>query len=150
MDKFNFVGGVHSDLSAKPFMSIDYGTTEGGTGHVGAICHKQPVLEKAIRGVIQENAFSDLRVSSTIVSIREDNNFVYVEYTSADGTLRKIRSRFMVGADGKTGYTRKKYLEPKGIIMEQCSQSVDPPRTLTSLKDLLIFTGHRMKKHGSH
>lgn len=128
MDRFNFVGGVHSDLSVKPFMSIDYGTTEGGTGHVGFICHKQPVLEKAIRGAIQENAFSELRVSSTIVSIREDNDFVYVEYTSANGTLRKMRSRFMVGADGKTGYTRKKYLEPKGIIMEQCSQSVDPPR----------------------
>lgn len=150
MDRFNFVGGVHSDLSVKPFMSIDYGTTEGGTGHVGFICHKQPVLEKAIRDVIQENAFSDLRVSSTIVSIREDNDFVYVEYTSADGTLRKMRSRFMVGADGKTGYTRKKYLEPRGIIMEQCSQSVDPPQTLISLKDSLIFTGHRMKRHGSH
>ena len=44
----------------------------------------------------------------------------------------------MVGADGKTGYTRKKYLEPKGIIMEQCSQPVDP-QTLISLKDLLIL-----------
>ena len=128
MDKFNFIGGAHSDLSVKPFMSIDYGTTEGGTGHVGFICHKQPILEKAIRSAIQENAYSDLRVSSTVVSIREDNDFVYVEYTSVDGTLRKMRSRFMVGADGKTGYTRKKYLEPKGIIMEQCSQSVDPLR----------------------
>ena len=107
-------------------------------------------LEKAIRGVIQENAFSDLRVGSTIVSVREDNGFVYVEYTSADGILRKMRSRFTVGADGKTGYTQKRYLVPKGIIMEQCSQSVDPPQTLTSPGDLLIFIGHRMKQHGLH
>jgi 2-polyprenyl-6-methoxyphenol hydroxylase-like FAD-dependent oxidoreductase len=122
MTRFNFVGGVHNDLSKKAFMAIDYGTTEGGTGHVGFICHKQPVLEKAIRGVIAESAFSELRVSSTIVSIAEDNDFVYVEYVGADGTRRKMRAKFLVGADGKTGYTRKKYLEPKGIIMEQCSQ----------------------------
>jgi 2-polyprenyl-6-methoxyphenol hydroxylase-like FAD-dependent oxidoreductase len=122
MTRFNFVGGVHNDLSKKAFMAIDYGTTEGGTGHVGFICHKQPVLEKAIRGVIAESAFSELRVSSTIVSIAEDNDFVYVEYVGADRTRRKMRAKFLVGADGKTGYTRKKYLEPKGIIMEQCSQ----------------------------
>jgi 2-polyprenyl-6-methoxyphenol hydroxylase-like FAD-dependent oxidoreductase len=122
MNKFNFIGGTHNDLSKKEFMAIDYGTTEGGTGHVGFICHKQPALEKAIRGVIAENAFSELRVGSTIVSISEDSEFVYVEYVSADGTRRKMRAKFLVGADGKTGYTRKKYLEPKGIIMEQCSQ----------------------------
>lgn len=102
-------------------MAIDNGTT-GGTGHVGFICHKQPVLEKALRGVIAKSAFSELRVSSTVVSITEDSDFVYVEYHGADGTRRKMRAKFLVGADGKTGYTRKKYLEPKGIIMEQCSQ----------------------------
>lgn len=122
MNRFNFIGGVHNDLKAKPFMSLDYDTTEGGTGHVGFICHKQPVLEKAIRGVIAESAFSELRPGSTVVSITEDSEFVYVEYVSAHGTRQKMRAKFLVGADGKTGYTRKKYLEPKGIIMEQCSQ----------------------------
>ena len=130
MNKFNFVGGVHSDLSAKAFMVMDYGTTEGGTGHVGFICHKQPVLEQAIRGVIEENEFSELRVGSTIVSIAEDTEYVYVEYSSPDGIQRKMRAKFMVGADGKTGFTRKKYLEPKGILMEKCSQSVTLPDTM--------------------
>jgi 2-polyprenyl-6-methoxyphenol hydroxylase-like FAD-dependent oxidoreductase len=150
MNRFNFVGGVHNDLSTKAFMSIDYGTTEGGTGHVGFICHKQPVLEKAIRAAIAENEFSELRVGSTIVSITEDRDFVQVEYASTNGTRRKMRAKFLVGADGKTGYTRKKYLEPKGIIMEQCSQSVDPFQAPPLSNNSWSITGHHTKRRGSH
>lgn len=124
MDKFYFIGGVHSDLSRKPFMAMDYSTTEGGTGHVGFICHKQPVLERAIRSVIEENPFSELRPGSTVVAITEDKDLVHVEYDDSAGTRREVRGRFLVGADGKTGYTRKKYLEPRGVIMERCSEYV--------------------------
>jgi len=34
-------------------------------------------------------------------------------------TEKKITAKFLVGADGKTGFVRKKYLEPKGVIMEK-------------------------------
>ena len=122
MDKFNFISGVHSDLSKKPFLTMDYGTTEGGTGHVGFLCHKQPVMEKAIRDVIQESSFCELRPGSTVVSITEDENLVRVGYENASGTRKGVRAKFLIGADGKTGFTRKKYLEPKGIILERCHQ----------------------------
>ena len=121
MGIFNFVGGIHSDLSRKPFMRLDYGTSEGGTGHVGFICHKQPVLEKNIRSKIGNCQHSRLRMSCTLNSIREDQDWVYATYTNSENIERTIRAKFLVGADGKTGFTRKKYLEPKGVLMQQIS-----------------------------
>jgi 2-polyprenyl-6-methoxyphenol hydroxylase-like FAD-dependent oxidoreductase len=120
MERFNFISGITSDLQKKPLLSMNYSTSEGGTGHCGFICHKQPFLEKAIRDVIEASEYSTLRTSSTVKAIEEDDNYVYVDYTNGQGGTRRIRASFLVGADGKTGYVRKKYLEPKGIVMEQC------------------------------
>ena len=122
MGIFSFVGGVHSDLSRRPLMVMDNNTTEGGTGHVHFICHKQPAMEKSIRGVIAQSSSSQLRPSSTVTSILEDDEMVHVEYLDASENLHRIRAKYLVGADGKTGYTRKKYLEPRGVKMEKCSQ----------------------------
>jgi 2-polyprenyl-6-methoxyphenol hydroxylase-like FAD-dependent oxidoreductase len=121
MGIFNFIGGVHNDLRQKPFMVLDYGTSEGGTGHVGFICHKQPVLEKHIRRVLDDMPTSQLRQGCTLTNISEDVDWVYAKYRSQDQVEHNIRGRFLVGSDGKTGFTRKKYLEPKGIVMEQSS-----------------------------
>ncbi|KAK7178052.1 putative monooxygenase [Paraphaeosphaeria sporulosa] len=104
MGNFQFIGGAHNHLMKKPFMVMDYNTTEGGTGHPGFICRKQPAIEKHLRSRIEDLAESQLRLSATVTSISEDEDW------------------FLVGADGKTGYTRKKYLEPKGILIEKVSQ----------------------------
>lgn len=123
MGMFNFVGGIHSDLTTKPFMRMDYGTTEGGTGHVGFICHKQPVMEKHIRRKIAEHRSSQLRTSCTLTSIHEDKDWIYATYTDDnEHAERRVRAKFLVGADGKTGFTRKMYLEPKGVLMQQISE----------------------------
>ncbi len=109
-------------LNTKPFMRMNYNTTEGGTGHVGFICHKQPVLEKHLRCAALKSKHADIRCSSTLTSISEDEDWVYVTYTDAKGEERRIRGKFLAAADGKTGFTRKKYLEPKGVHMEKASQ----------------------------
>lgn len=101
-------------------MAIDNSTSEGGTGHVGFICHKQPEMEKAIRSRIEGNQYSQLRSSSTVTAVTEDENSVIVQYTTSSGDSKNIRGKFLVGADGKTGFVRKKYLEPQGIILEKC------------------------------
>ena len=120
MQKFNFISGTEKDLSKRPMLSVDYNTSEGGTGHVGFICQKQPILEKTIRDNIQARPHSELRTQCTVNAISEDDNHVTVRYTDATGQLRSIQAPFLVGADGKTGYVRKKYLEPKGIHMDRC------------------------------
>lgn len=58
---------------------------------------------------------SDLRSGCELTAISEDKDWVYIEYLDMSGTQRRLRSRFLVAADGKTGFVRKHYLEPKGI-----------------------------------
>ncbi|KAH7143399.1 hypothetical protein EDB81DRAFT_842680 [Dactylonectria macrodidyma] len=108
--KFKFIGGVHSDLGRKSF-------TEGGTGHPGFICHKQPAIEKHLRTQINGCSSAQLRVGSTLTSINEDDDWVYATYTDKLGKSKPVRGQFLVGADGKTGFTRKMYLEPRGVAL---------------------------------
>lgn len=86
---------------------------------MGFICHKQPTLEKHLRKSMMKTHFSDLRTSCTVEHIAEDDNWVYCGYRDQTGKNHRVKARFLVGADGKTGFTRKNYLEPLGIHMEQ-------------------------------
>lgn len=97
---------------------------EGGTCHVGIISQRQPVLEKHLRLVASRHECSQLRSSCCVIHIEEDKDWVYCNYTDATKGQRRIRAKFLVGADGKRGFTRKEYLEPKGVFMEQISQCV--------------------------
>ncbi|KAH8433016.1 putative monooxygenase [Aspergillus melleus] len=123
MEKVNFIGGEHSDLSTKPLFYLDTASTKGYTGHVWMITHKQPTLEKHLRSVIQGSQFSTLRTGCTLGSIREDDKWVYASYLDPNGNERYVRARFLVGADGKTGFVRKHYLEPRGVKMEWAEQT---------------------------
>ncbi|KAK5058131.1 hypothetical protein LTR69_007128 [Exophiala sideris] len=118
--RIHFISGKQG-LMTKPFMQMDMSSTEGGTGHVGGICHKQPIMEKYIRHSAGRCPTSVLRLGATIVEIQEDENWVRAKYTDSCGEARWIRGKFLVGADGKTGFTRKKYLEPKGVVLETVS-----------------------------
>ncbi|KAJ5814582.1 monooxygenase [Penicillium riverlandense] len=120
---FHFVGGIHRDLQAKPFLSFDTASTEGNTGHVGFVAHKQPVLEKYLRLAVNRSGFSELRSRCTLTSISEDNDWVIAIYNDASGTEHRIKARFLAAADGKTGFTRKMYLEPRGIRLETAEQT---------------------------
>ncbi|KAH8585709.1 hypothetical protein B0O99DRAFT_657166 [Bisporella sp. PMI_857] len=114
---FRFIEGGRG-LDVRPFLQFAYHTIEGGTGHPGFMSHKQPVLEKHLRGAM-DNEYGDVRLSSTVENVREDTDSIYVTYSSPGSVSRSIRAKFLVGADGKTGFVRKRYLEPKGIIMEK-------------------------------
>ena len=78
-------------------------------------------MEKHLRAAIDPK-YGELRSGSTMVAITEDDKNVFVDYHDKDGQLHKIQAKFLVGADGKTGFTRKKYLEPRGVLMEKNSK----------------------------
>ena len=88
---------------------------------MGVISVRQPILEKYVRIAATSHDSSQIRSSSTVNHIEEDEDWVYCQYLDASGEQKKIRSKFLVGCDGKTGFTRKTYLEPKGVMMEQIS-----------------------------
>lgn len=115
-----FISGSDKNLHKTPFLTTDMTTSEGNTAHVGFVFHKQPELERALRDAITTLSSSTFRSQCTVQSISEDAERVVVEYVDGQGTLRKLSGAFLVGADGKTGYVRKKYLEPKGVKMERC------------------------------
>jgi 2-polyprenyl-6-methoxyphenol hydroxylase-like FAD-dependent oxidoreductase len=81
--------------------------------------HKQPVMETCLRSVLADSPSSELRTSCTITSIDQDEDWAYSRYHDKQGKEFRIRSNFLVGADGKTGFTRKIYLESKGVKMER-------------------------------
>ncbi|KAJ5707410.1 monooxygenase [Penicillium malachiteum] len=117
MSKCHFLSGAEKNLQMKPFLSFDIGSVEGNTGHVGLFAHKQPVLEKYLRTSIEKADSSTLRSKCTLTSISEDKEWVYSKYEES-GVEKRIRAKFLVAADGKTGFVRKMYLEPKGIHLE--------------------------------
>lgn len=86
------------------------------------IAHKQPALEKHLRTIVESSELSQIRTSCTLTSIHEDKDWVYATYVDSKGEVRQVKSRFLAAADGKTGFTRKNYLEPKGIRMEWAEQ----------------------------
>ena len=117
----HFISGTSKDLARPPFLVNRLSTSEGGTGHVGFVFHKQPEMEAGIRDVLARYPCCDFRTEATVVGIEEDEREVVVEYEDAKGgRRRKVRAKFLVGADGKTGFVRKRYLEPKGVLLESC------------------------------
>ncbi|KAK0258102.1 hypothetical protein LTR35_018193, partial [Friedmanniomyces endolithicus] len=100
---FHFVSGTGHDLSRTPILTTNLLTSEGGTGHVGFVFHKQPELERAIRDAIAQSPFSELRSGVTLTSITEDIDTVTVEYNDRSGFTTRMRAPLLVGADGKTG-----------------------------------------------
>jgi 2-polyprenyl-6-methoxyphenol hydroxylase-like FAD-dependent oxidoreductase len=48
----------------------------------------------------------------------EEEASVVVSYREANGMGHSIRTLYLVGADGKRGIVRKKFLEPEGIKQE--------------------------------
>lgn len=61
----------------------------------------------------------ELRSGCAVTSLSEDENGVVCEYGDSQGTEQYVRAHFFIGADGKTGFTRKQYLEARGITMDQ-------------------------------
>ncbi|KAM0460205.1 hypothetical protein ACHAPV_004994 [Trichoderma viride] len=122
MGHFKFIGKEHHDLTEKPFMMMDYSTTEGGTGHPGFMCHKQPCIEKHLRSQMKALDVAEIHLGAHITSIYEDEDWVYARYTDESNQTRTVRGRFLIGADGKTGFTRKQYLEPQGITLDQAME----------------------------
>ena len=48
----------------------------------------------------------------------EEESGVVVKYKDKEGNICSIRTSYLVGADGKRGIVRKKFLEPEGIKQE--------------------------------
>ena len=66
-----------------------------------------------------DKKYVELRGGATMTEISEDEKNVYITYKTDDAMIHRVRAKFLVGADGKKGFTRKNYLEAKGVLMER-------------------------------
>jgi 2-polyprenyl-6-methoxyphenol hydroxylase-like FAD-dependent oxidoreductase len=48
----------------------------------------------------------------------ENDTGVEVHYTSKDGSMQKVQTKWLIGADGKRGIVRKAFLEPIADIRQ--------------------------------
>lgn len=83
------------------------------------MCHKQPCIEKHLRSQIKALGVAEIHLGAHVTSIHEDEDWVYANYTDESNQSRTVRGKFLIGADGKTGFTRKQYLEPQGVTLDQ-------------------------------
>jgi 2-polyprenyl-6-methoxyphenol hydroxylase-like FAD-dependent oxidoreductase len=81
-------------------------------------------LEKIMHDLVNESGSSKVRVGCEVVKIEEDDDSVLARYVDKSGATTAVRGKFLAGADGKVGYTRKKYLEPKGVDLERIYEYV--------------------------
>ncbi|KAH7160518.1 hypothetical protein B0J13DRAFT_602999 [Dactylonectria estremocensis] len=102
-------------FTSKPFLSIDYERDWFEQSLAPATVLFQPELEKELRVLVEASEYAELRLESTVTSIREASNAVQVTYSSKQGNLIELEGKYLVGADGKRGYVRKEYLESRGI-----------------------------------
>ena len=93
----------------------------------GVLFMSQPRLEKVLREEIGRSQYCELKVGCQVTDRQETENGVVVEYVEApressapelEQPPRQIRARWLVGADGKKGIVRKRFLEPHGITQQ--------------------------------
>ncbi|KAK2750485.1 hypothetical protein FQN55_002085 [Onygenales sp. PD_40] len=78
----------------------------------------QPNYEREIRSIIKDLPTCEVRTGCEAISRIEVDDHTILEYVTQDGTKHSIRTSWLVGADGKRGVVRKKFLEPEGVRQE--------------------------------
>jgi len=74
--------------------------------------------ERELRAVISSLPTCELRSGCEVVGRTEGDGYTIVEYIDETGVSKLVRTSWLVGADGKRGIVRKKFLEPEGIKQE--------------------------------
>lgn len=75
-------------------------------------------LERELRNKINVLPSLGLRSGCEVLDRDEEDTGIVVKYKDEEGNIRSIRTLYLIGADGKRGIVRKKFLEPEGIIQE--------------------------------
>ncbi len=68
---------------------------------------------------MNKSSFCELRCGCTVVSRQELRDGVIVGYESRQGFKTSLKASWLVGADGKTGVVRKKFLESSAGIRQE-------------------------------
>jgi 2-polyprenyl-6-methoxyphenol hydroxylase-like FAD-dependent oxidoreductase len=76
------------------------------------------IQERELRAVVSSLPTCELRAGCEVVGRTEEDGYTVVEYLDEKGVSKLVKTSWLVGADGKRGIVRKKFLEPEGIKQE--------------------------------
>lgn len=79
------------------------------------IAQFQPNYEREMRALIETIPNCNLRTGCEVIFRNEDSGITTIEYRTSQGMHKYIQTQWLVGADGKRGVVRKKFLEPEGV-----------------------------------
>ncbi|PLN82185.1 FAD/NAD(P)-binding domain-containing protein [Aspergillus taichungensis] len=99
----------------RPFMIFDLMTDWAEHAVSQNITQFQPNYEREIRELLPRFPNCELRTGCEVISRQEEDGIMTVGYVTSTGERKTIQTRWLVGADGKRGVVRKKFLEPEGI-----------------------------------
>ncbi|KAH8700990.1 putative monooxygenase [Talaromyces proteolyticus] len=109
-----------SSFKAPPFLTIPIAHDWMGHTIPGGILQSQPKLERALRDAVQKSPFCTLRPGCEVVDREENDDYMIITYLDLDNNIKKkIKTQWLIGADGKRGVVRKKFLEPKAGIKQE-------------------------------
>ncbi|KAH7160566.1 putative monooxygenase [Dactylonectria estremocensis] len=102
-----------------PFFSID--TTRDALNQAvpEVIMQVQPRLEHALRCIVSESAFCDLKEGCEVTAREEQTDSLRVDYIDSSGVPGQINCRWLIGADGKRGIVRNHFLEPTAAVRQE-------------------------------
>ncbi|KAB5546807.1 hypothetical protein GE09DRAFT_1035118 [Coniochaeta sp. 2T2.1] len=101
-----------------PFMTFDINVDWAQQSVSNNVTQFQPNYEREIRALLKDFPSCKLRTGCEVLRRTQDGDKTVVGYRDQSGTDHCIRTSWLVGADGKRGVVRKKFLEPEGIKQE--------------------------------
>jgi len=94
--------------------------------------------EAALRDAINKSTYCKLRTGCSVLSRENLENRIIVHYKENE-TERQIKTQWLIGADGKTGVVRKKFLEPTADV-QQVTGLYEYTGTVSNSRPLFIWS----------
>lgn len=93
--------------NGKPRLRTKIGSQDMRYGHHGAWWFHQPTLERQLWQGMARFANVDAIRGAEVTAIKQDGDGVTATAKLSDGSVRNVRSRYMIGCDGGRSFVRK-------------------------------------------
>ncbi|KAH3941786.1 hypothetical protein HBI24_215620 [Parastagonospora nodorum] len=105
-------------ISGKPFKTLHTWSDALNQVLPNGILQIQPRLETSLRHQIEASSYCTLRSGCEVIN-RVAEEPPVITYRTKDGHEHDIKAQWLIGADGKTGVVRKRFLEASAGIRQE-------------------------------
>jgi 3-(3-hydroxy-phenyl)propionate hydroxylase len=95
---------MHSPMFGQYSRAVTAGSVDG---HPKLVTFFQPDLEQVLRARLQDSPHVRIALGVTLLSLHQHPDEVMAELQTDDGQTRRVRARYLVGADGANSLVRR-------------------------------------------